>query len=904
MTLRAEVRTTCPYCGVGCGIVARRGVDGAVTVAGDADHPANFGRLCSKGAALADTIGLDGRLLHPHVFGKRTDWNTALDAVARGLAETVAAHGADSVAFYVSGQFLTEDYYVANKLMKGFIGSANIDTNSRLCMASSVAGHKRAFGADVVPGCYEDLEEADLIILVGSNLAWCHPVLFQRIMAAREAKGTPRIVAIDPRRSATAEVADVHLPIAPDGDVALFAGLLAHLERTGAVDRTYMARHTAGGEAALAEARRLDIASVAALTGLAAPDVRDFYTSFAGTERVVTVYSQGVNQSTSGTDKVNAIINCHLATGRIGRPGMGPFSVTGQPNAMGGREVGGLANQLACHLDIENPKHRALVRTFWKAPTIASQPGLKAVDLFEAVHDGRVKALWIMATNPLDSMPDADRAKAALARCPLVVVSDVVAANDTLPFAHIRLPAAAWGEKDGTVTNSERRISRQRRFLPLPGEARPDWWIMADVARRMGFGEAFDYTGPAEIFREYATLAGLANAGRRPLDLGGLADLDRNAYESLAPQQWPRPRGPGRADARRLFADGRFATGDGRARFVATAVPEAAPERAKRRALILNSGRVRDHWHTLTRTAKSARLSGHIGEPFVEIAPQDAAERGIGPATIVRLSNARGTILVRARIAASVRPGSVFVPMHWTDQYASSARINTLAEGIVDPVSGQPALKHARVDVTSAAAVWYGFAVTRRRPARFASDYWALAQTSGGLRIEMAGLAALDDPDVFAADLLGEALDKRADLLSYRDEATGQHRFAWLEDDSLAGALYLGREPVGVSRAWLASLLTEPGIDRRDALHILAGRPGDEQPDDGALVCACQGVGVNRIAAAVAVGAASVEAIGRVTGAGTHCGSCRAEIARLIPRSSEKRAENAFARGGLAPVEA
>src|SRR5262245_40803340 len=420
-----STRTVCPYCGVGCGVIATPLAGGGVDIAGDPDHPANFGRLCSKGAALGETLSLDDRLLQPMIADKHATWSQALDLVATRFAEAIRSHGPESVALYVSGQILIEDYYVANRSMKGFIGSANIDTNSRRCMASSVAGHKRAFGSDTMPGCYEDLEEADLVVLVGSNLAWCHPVLFQRLAAAREKRGT-RVIVIDPRRTDTCEIADLHLAIRPGADVVLFNGLLTHLAETGAFDVNFMSRHAGDPTAALAAASGLGAAEIVNITGLDAAQIAEFYRLFATTPRTVTVYSQGVNQSTAGTDKVNAIINCHLATGRIGRPGMGPFSVTGQPNAMGGRETGGLANMLAAHMEIDNPDHRRIVQDIWKAPRLATKPGLKAVDLFGAVSDGRIKSLWIMSTNPVDSMPDANMVRAALERCPFVVVSDVI----------------------------------------------------------------------------------------------------------------------------------------------------------------------------------------------------------------------------------------------------------------------------------------------------------------------------------------------------------------------------------------------------------------------------------------------------------------------------------------------
>jgi anaerobic selenocysteine-containing dehydrogenase/bacterioferritin-associated ferredoxin len=488
--MRAAVRTTCPYCGVGCGVLARRS-GAAVDITGDPLHPANFGSLYSKGSALGETLGGAGRLLHPQVRGRRVDWDEALTSVAQGFAAAVRDHGPEAVAFYVSGQLLTEDYYVANKLMKGFLGSANIDTNSRLCMASAVAGHKRAFGEDLVPGCYEDLELADLIVLVGSNTAWCHPVLFRRIEREKQRRPQLKLIVIDPRRTPTSELADLHLPIRAGTDVNLFNGLLWYLDRHGAVDADYLHRHANGAEEALEAARAAgDPPQVATVCGADAERIGELYRLFCATERVVTAFSQGVNQSSAGTDKVNSIINCHLLTGRIGRPGMGPLSLTGQPNAMGGREVGGLANTLAAHFDLESEGHRAAVQEFWRSPRIASRPGLKAVELFEAMHAGRIKAVWIMATNPVVSLPDADRAREALRRCELVVVSDCAADTDTTALAHVLLPAAGWGEKDGTVTNSERRISRQRQFLTPLGEARPDWWIVSEVGRRMGFEEA------------------------------------------------------------------------------------------------------------------------------------------------------------------------------------------------------------------------------------------------------------------------------------------------------------------------------------------------------------------------------------------------------------------------------
>ncbi|TPM00749.1 nitrate reductase [Mesorhizobium sp. B2-3-10] len=916
-----EVRTTCPYCGVGCGVLAKIAADGQVSVRGDPDHPANFGRLCSKGSALAETIDLDGRLLHPQIHDRPAGWNEALDLVASTFRHTIAEHGPDAVAFYVSGQLLTEDYYLANKLMKGFVGSANIDTNSRLCMASSVAGHRRAFGSDTVPGTYEDLELADLIVLVGSNLAWCHPVLYQRIAAAREKRPEMKIVLVDPRRTMTSDIADMHLAIAPDGDVALFTGLLAWLGQHNALDRAYITAHTAGFGQALFAASTLDLAGVAAATGLSEDQLSRFYSLFARTEKTVTVYSQGVNQSSQGTDKVNAIINCHLATGRIGKAGAGPFSVTGQPNAMGGREVGGMANMLAAHMDIENPGHRERLQRFWKAPAIAGEPGLKAVEMFKAVADGRIKALWIMATNPVDSMPDAGAVEAAIKACPFVVVSDVLAETDTVRHAHVRLPATAWGEKDGTVTNSERRISRQRPFLAAPGEARPDWWIIAEVARRMGFGEAFAHESPAGIFAEHAALSGFENDGERDFDISAYAAIDVEDYEGLAPFHWPapspgpplwpagRPEGGAQAQLQseggaqagtrpegatsierqptRFFADGNFYTPDRKARFIAlrptveTRITAAFP-------LVLNTGRIRDHWHTMTRTGKSPRLSQHIAEPFVEIHPEDAQLYGIGDADIARVSTPRGDVLVRVLVTTRQRPGSLFAPMHWTDQFAARGRLDTLTASLTDPVSGQPALKHVAARIEKFTAGAFGFAVTRKRPVTMAADYWATARCRGGWRVELA--FANDDIDwtAFAGSLF-DAAD--AEMLAYHDREAGQHRIAAFQGEHLAGALFIAPGPVAVSRGWAAEQLGEVHASQRERFRIVAGRAGAERPDAGATVCSCFNIGVNQITAAVAAGCNSVEAIGATLKAGTNCGSCRSEIRAIITNGRVQAAE-------------
>ncbi|CCM76381.1 nitrate reductase [Rhizobium mesoamericanum] len=876
--MEKEVKTTCPYCGVGCGVIAKVAKDGKVSVKGDPDHPSNFGRLCSKGSALGETVDLDGRIFHPEISGERAEWGQALDLVAQRFSDAVAEHGPDSVAFYVSGQLLTEDYYVANKLMKGFIGSANIDTNSRLCMSSSVAGHRRAFGSDTVPGTYEDIELADLVILTGSNLAWCHPVIYQRLAAAKAARPGMKVIVIDPRRTMTADIADLHLAIRPDSDVALFISLFEHLITSNAIDRNYIAEHTNGFDEAFAAASGVSFNEVLELTGLPAMQLREFYRLFAGTEKVVTCYSQGVNQSSSGTDKVNAIINCHLATGRIGRPGMGPFSLTGQPNAMGGREVGGLANMLAAHMAIESAADRDRVQRFWSAPTIAEKPGLKAVDMFKAVADGRIKALWIMATNPVVSLPDAGAVEAAIKACPFVVVSDILKDTDTARHADVLLPSLGWGEKNGTVTNSERRISRQRSFLDAPGDARADWWQLAEVARRMGFSDAFDFGSNAEIFDEHAALSAFENNGNRDFDIGAYAGIDRQSYEELSPFQWPQPAGR-EAPVTRFFAKGGFYHADTKARFVAVK-PVASDRTNTDYPFTLNTGRIRDQWHTMTRTGKSARLSSHIAEPFAELHPRDAIEIGVGNAGLVEIESPHGKAVVRALITQRQTRRSIFVPMHWNDQFAAMARIDAVVAPLTDAISGQPASKNVAVTARRFKAARYGFAVSGAKPRHLAAAYWALAKAEGGWRVELAFAQPVEDWCAWCRTTFDIPND--VEPLGYADQQSGDLRLAFFDGKRLLAALFLACEPVAVARNWAISQLTAEHTNLRRRFALVAGRPGADKPDPGATVCSCFGVGANQIVAAVRGGCHSVEAVGKELNAGTNCGSCRAEIRGIV----------------------
>jgi assimilatory nitrate reductase catalytic subunit len=873
------VKTTCPYCGVGCGVIADRDSAGAVTVRGDPLHPANFGRLCAKGSALGETIGLDGRLLEPVVNGQQATWDAALDFVAEGFSRTVRMHGPDSVAFYVSGQILTEDYYVINKLAKGFVGTANIDTNSRLCMASSVAGHKRAFGSDTVPGCYEDLETADLLILVGSNAAWCHPILHQRMLAAKAGNPACRIVVIDPRRTATCEGADLHLPLRSGSDSVLFNGLLAHLARGDAVDRAFVSGFTTGADAALRQVDGQTVAQTAAICGLTEGAVGMFFDWFARTERVVTLYSQGVNQSTSGADKVNAIINCHLLTGRIGRPGMGPFSLTGQPNAMGGREVGGLANQLAAHMEIDNPQHRDIVQRFWRSPLIADKAGLKAVDMFDAIADRRIKAVWIMSTNPLVSLPDADRARAALDACELVVVSDCMRHTDTTRHAHVLLPALTWGEKDGTVTNSERRISRQRSFLPAAGSARSDWQTVCDVAGRMGF-PGFDYSGVAEIFREHAKLSSFENDGTRDFDLSALSTLDNRAYDALMPIQWPvTPEYPtGRP---RMFETGAFFTPDRKARFIPVTPRPAANATSRDYPLVLNTGRVRDQWHTMTRTGKAPRLLTHTFEPCAEFHPDDARQAGVEDGALARLTSPFGEMVARVAVTSEQRRGCVFVPMHWNGEYAGNGRVNALVNPATDPISGQPESKHTPVKAAAYLPKWQAFILSRNEIERPATGYWVSGLIGACWRMELAGDERPPSWRDWALAQLHLA-PEHIEWIAYRDPKAGRYRYAAVRDGRLEGCVFIAPDHKLVSRSWLSGLFAEQALSPNARTSLLTGRPQDAGQDIGLIVCSCFGVGQRQITAEIHKGANSIDALGQRLKAGTNCGACKPEIGKLL----------------------
>ncbi|HEJ7054073.1 MULTISPECIES: nitrate reductase [Serratia] len=873
-TASPVVKTTCAYCGVGCGVSMQPQADG-FAASGDPAHPANRGRLCVKGSALGETLGLQGRLLQPEIHHQPVSWPQALDAVAQGLQATIDEHGPQSVAFYGSGQLLTEDYYVANKLMKGFIGAGNMDTNSRLCMASAVVGYKRAFGADAVPCNYDDLEQADCVILVGSNTAWAHPVVYQRLAKAKAERPEMQIIVVDPRKTATCDIADLHLALRPSSDAALFCGALNEMAARGKLDTAFLQHHTNGAEETLQTAKAWSLEKTADYCGIASSQLQAFYQRIARSQRLVTLYSMGINQSSSGVDKCNAIINLHLATGQIGHAGSGPFSITGQPNAMGGREVGGLANQLACHMGF-TAEEITRVGRFWHSDNVAQSPGLNAIDLFRAIEKGEIKAVWIMGTNPLVSLPDADRVRAGLARCPLVIVSDILRDTDTTRAAHILLPALGWGEKNGTVTNSERCISRQRAFLAAPGEAKPDWWILSQVAQRLGFAEAFAWQHPADIFREHAALSGFENAGTRAFDISGLAQLSNEEWDTLQPIQWPvnaaRPQG-----TPRLFKDKTFFHPDGKARLIAVtpALPASQPTAAY--PLIMNTGRVRDQWHTMTRTGKSARLMQHISEPYCQFHPDDAP--GIQAGELLRVTSSHGWLLLRAQPDHLQPRGSIFVPIHWNSHFSRQARVDALIAPVTDPLSGQPESKHMPVNLTKWKAAWYAELFIRGEGiAAPATAYWSRITQPGVTHFTLADSSLQEE---WMAWLNEHYPLEGKTCQSARMGDEGFNLLVWAQGE-LQLAFYARRSPLLPDRQAILSAFITPPDTAPQRLALLAGQAGSHKAATGKMICSCFSVGEAQIVDAVRQGCHSVQQLGSKLKCGTNCGSCVPELKTFI----------------------
>lgn len=743
-----DTRSTCPYCGVGCGVIIESQGDEITGVRGDPDHPANFGRLCTKGSTLALTasaaVTRQTRLLQPmrrehrHEAAKPVSWDSALGFASESFAQIIRDHGPDAVGFYISGQLLTEDYYVFNKLAKGLIGTNNVDTNSRLCMSSAVAGYKQTLGADAPPACYDDVNHAQCIFIVGSNTAYAHPILFRRIEEAKAANPALKIIFCDPRRTDTAEIADLYLGIQPGTDVSLFNGMLHIMLWEGWTDAAYIAAHTTGFDALKATVRDYTPDLVAETCGIKKEDLLAAAKLFATSAATLSLYCQGLNQSSSGTAKNAALINLHLATGQIGKPGAGPFSLTGQPNAMGGREVGGLANLLSAHRDLANPAHRAEIAALWGVPSVPEKPGKTAVEMFQAAADGEIKALWIACTNPAQSMPDQATVRRALERAELVIVQEAFATTSSCDYADLLLPATTWGEKTGTVTNSERRISRVRAAVAAPGETRHDWAIVVDFAQRLERLLKAGSPHPTPLPEEEGTVpeappplprttlfpyplsdAALAveviwNEHRestrgRDLDITGLS----YALLEDEPRQWPFKPGDTAGKAR-LYEDGVFPTADGKARFANTVYKPVAEPRESRYPFSLTTGRLRDQWHGMSRTGTLGRLFGHVAEPAVQMNAQDMARRLLKDGDLVYVTSKRGSIVVPLQASPEVAVSQAFIAMHWGEEYLSGqstggtplAGVNALTTSAYCPSSKQPELKHAAVKILKAEMPW------------------------------------------------------------------------------------------------------------------------------------------------------------------------------------------------------
>jgi len=936
-----ETRSTCPYCGVGCGVIIESNGAQITGVRGDPDHPANFGRLCTKGSTLHLTasapVTLQTRLLQPMQRLQRgaapqnVSWDHALGVAARTFERTIQKHGPDSVGFYVSGQLLTEDYYVFNKLAKGLIGTNNIDTNSRLCMSSAVAGYKKTLGADAPPACYDDINHASTLFIVGSNTAFAHPILFRRIEDARRANPALKMVVCDVRRTDTADCADLFLQIQPGTDVMLFNGMLHLMLWEGWTDANYIAAHTSGFDALKATVRDCTPDVVAQICGIRKEDLLEATRLFAGasggdTSRpraaTLSLYCQGLNQSSSGTDKNCALINLHLATGQIGKPGAGPFSLTGQPNAMGGREVGGLANLLSAHRDLANPAHRAEVAALWgldlQGRSVPEKPGKTAVEMFHAAADGEIKALWIACTNPAQSMPDQATVRRALERAEFVVLQEAFATTATARFADLLLPATTWGEKEGTVTNSERRISRVRAAVPPPGTAsngpRHDWFIAVDFAQRL---ESVLHPAQPSLF-PYPTTESVWNEHRestrgRDLDITGMdyAMLDR------APQQWPLPEGATRGEVR-LYKDGAFPTPDGRARFVNVQYRPVAEPLDARYPFALTTGRLRDQWHGMSRTGTLGRLFGHAREPALQMHPQDMTRRLLKEGDLVHITSRRGTIVAPVQAAPELGLSQVFMAMHWGEEFLSGksstglalAGVNALTNPTFCPHSKQPEFKHAAVKVLKADLPWSLLAMAwlpadhalrvltevRALMPRFAFASCVPFSRKQG-ESERTGIqfrASHHDP------VPTEVLHKLEQLfqldnplaLHYADRNKGQRRVAVLHHGNTASTLE-GFLLAGDTRAqaWISTLLKDalPANPYGGGLLLAGAKPPVPVADLGKPVCMCFGITDKTIDAELArCNGNESERLAMLQDklkCGTHCGSCLPQVQRHV-RSS------------------
>jgi assimilatory nitrate reductase catalytic subunit len=912
-----ETRSTCPYCGVGCGVIIESQGEQITGVRGDPDHPANFGRLCTKGSTLHHTaarpITLQARLLQPgHRVSRQSapkalSWDAALTLATDKFAQVIAEHGPDAVGFYISGQLLTEDYYVFNKLAKGLIGTNNVDTNSRLCMSSAVAGYKATLGADAPPACYDDLNHASTLFITGSNTAYAHPILYRRIEDAKRANPALKMIVADPRRTETAEAADLHLPILPGTDVALYHGMLHVMLWEGLTDSAYIAAHTQGFEALRNRVRDFTPRQVAEVCGIKEDALLQAARWFGDANgRTLSLYCQGLNQSSSGTAKNAALINLHLATGQIGKPGAGPFSLTGQPNAMGGREVGGMANLLSAHRDLANPAHRAEVASLWGVNDVPATPGKTAVEMFEAAADGQIKALWIACTNPAQSMPDQTTVRRALERAEFVVVQEAFGTTTTCEYADLLLPATTWGEKDGTVTNSERRISRVRPAVAGPGEARHDWAAVVDFAQRLekklrpGLPSLFPYDTPESVWNEHRE-----STRGRDLDITGLSYAQLDA----APAQWPFPQGAS-AGRVRLYEDGVFPTTTGRAQFADVDYTKLAEPRDARYPISLTTGRLRDQWHGMSRTGTVGRLFGHVPEPSVDMNPQDMLRLKLADGDLVHVSSRRGSIVLPVQGSEQVATTQAFIAMHWGEEYVSGSTgtgarmtgVNALTTPAFCPKSKQPELKHAAVKVLKAELPWRLLgvawlpddkAVLAREQLKSLMSAFAFAsvvpfgrERSGVLFRAAAYEAAPDELIARIEGVLGLA---GAEVLHYADKRRGQRRTMRLapvgEQTQLEGFVLAGDISAEV---WVKPLLQDelPAQAYGRLLLVPGARAPVAVQSRGRQVCTCFNVAEPEINAALEAcqGApdAQLTQLQSTLKCGTNCGSCIPELKRMI----------------------
>lgn len=866
------VVSTCPYCGTGCGLDVSL-LNGRVRATnGNPGYPVNQGRICVKGSTLPDTMGNKRRLLTPHVDGISCSWEHALDALTARLGSILTKHGPDSVAMLVSGQLCTEDLYVANKLMKGFLGSANIDSSTRIGNLAVAAALRQSLGADVVPCEYDDLTQCDLLVLAGVNPAWSHPVLFQRIYEAKRTRPGMRIVLIDPRRTVSAEIADLHLAVAPGSDTSLFLGLLHFLQTRGGMNETFLHEHVAGADCALAAASECDCETVSRHTGLDPDALQQFYQWFARTERTVTLFSVGLSQSLAASDTCHAVINCHLATGRIGKVGMGPFPLSGQGNAMGVREVGALADQLVAHMGFEDENVRK-VESFWKAPNLVSTPGLRLHEMATAIASGKVKALWVLGSNPVFSVPGTYATQGALRQCELLVVSDCFADTETLELAHIRLPAAAWGERQGTVTNGERRLSRQAALIPPPGEARPDWWMLCAIARRLGFSEGFDYAAPHEIFAEFAALSAWQNNGSRALNLGALAKMNAHEYATMPAQQWPLLR-------LRPFANGDFPNPDGRARMQAVRARTPLPSEHYDTAFQLLVTRLRDPWLGMSRTENAPRLFANAGQPELLLNPRDGRSLGIEEGDLVRVhtrnaAQERSTLLVRTAFDKGLRDGDLSMPLHWPARLCPQGRVNTLSDADAEAISGAMNGKRLNAGLMPVPVARWISLVSRQTLTGLPFAYWSRTPVTAGQRYTLAVLA---DEEQDWQSWLDTLMAGFSDLDSHTEN--GDMRIFCSKGERVDLALFSSNRHQNLpEEGWLSALLK-----RRlgpDTSALLRQVPVTTRRSTH-IICHCYQISEQRVLAAISEGSTDLESLGRTLRCGSNCGSCIPELLRLL----------------------